>query len=85
MLNKPGNYLNDVSQKIQAAADAHNDAMKKLSTGKGNALSRAQKLKSLGVTSKKDLPVILLSGEKHVVDADDDDDAELLLLESQAP
>ena len=40
--------LNDVSTKIQSAADAHDEAMKKLATGKGNALARAQKLKALG-------------------------------------
>jgi DNA recombination protein RmuC len=65
--------LNDVSQKLQFAADAHSEAMKKLATGRGNALSRAQKLKALGVTSKKDMPAVLLGGEKHTVDADDDD------------
>lgn len=64
--------LNDVSAKIQAAADAHGEAMKKLATGKGNALSRSQKLKSLGVTSKKEFPVVVLGGEKHIVDADDE-------------
>lgn len=65
--------LNNVSQKLQAAADAHGEAMKKLSTGKGSALKRAQKLKELGVASKKELPVVLLGGERHVVDADDDE------------
>jgi DNA recombination protein RmuC len=64
--------LNNVSQKIQAASDAHCEAMKKLATGKGNALGRAQRLKTLGVALKKDLPVVLLGGEKHVVEADDD-------------
>jgi DNA recombination protein RmuC len=65
--------LNGVSQKIQAAAEAHGDAVKKLSTGKGNALSRAQKLKSLGVSSRKEFPVVALGGEKHVVEADDEE------------
>ena len=67
--------LNNVSQKLQSAADAHADAMKKLSTGKGNALARAQKLKTLGVASKKDLPVVLLADEKHTVESDEDDPA----------
>jgi len=71
--------LNDVSQKLQSAADAHAEAMKKLATGKGNALARAQKLKSLGVSSKKDIPVVLLGGEKHVVDADDSEDLDALV------
>jgi DNA recombination protein RmuC len=64
--------LNIVSQKIQAASDAHSEAMKKLATGKGNALGRAQRLKGLGVSSKKELPVVLIGGEKHVVETEDD-------------
>ncbi len=67
------NELNDVSQKIQSAADAHAEAMRRLATGKGNALGRAQKLKALGVASKKDFPAIVLGGEKHSVEADDDE------------
>ncbi|HEX4158615.1 MAG TPA: DNA recombination protein RmuC [Rhizomicrobium sp.] len=66
--------LNGVSQKLQSAADAHADAMKKLSTGRGNALARAQRLKTLGVASKKDMPAVLLGGERHVVDADDSEE-----------
>ncbi len=65
--------LNDVSHKIQAAADAHGEAMKKLSTGKGNALLRAQRLKSLGVNSRKQLPAILFDGESHSVGLDEED------------
>jgi DNA recombination protein RmuC len=68
--------LNDVHEKIQAAARAHADAMKKLATGKGNALSRAQQLKSLGVSSKKDFPAVLVGAERLVV-ADADEFAEL--------
>jgi len=65
--------LNEVSLKIQSAADAHGEAMKKLATGKGNALSRAQKLKALDVSSKKDFPFVILGGEKHAVDAEEDE------------
>ncbi|HEX4077760.1 MAG TPA: DNA recombination protein RmuC [Rhizomicrobium sp.] len=76
--------LNSVSQKIQAASEAHAEAVKKLSKGKGNALSRAQKLKSLGVSSRKDFPVVALGGDKHVVEADDDDEP-AALAQSAAP
>ena len=70
--------LNDAGQKIQAAGEAHNEAMKRLATGRGNALSRAEKLKSLGVPSKQKLPAILLDGSEHVVTADDDEPATLV-------
>ena len=65
--------LNDVSQKIGAAAEAHSEAMKKLSAGKGNALGRAQRLKALGVASKKEIPAIIFGGEKYPVEVDEDD------------
>ncbi|MBI3676294.1 MAG: DNA recombination protein RmuC [Proteobacteria bacterium] len=65
--------MNDVSQKLQSAADAHGEAMKKLATGKGSALSRTQRLKALGVSSKKELPQVLINGEKHTVESGGDD------------
>ena len=67
--------LNDVSDKIRKAAVAHDTAMKKLSLGKGNALGRAQKLKAMGVSSKKDIPLIVIEGEKQPVDEDDEEAA----------
>jgi DNA recombination protein RmuC len=64
--------LNNVSQKLQSAWDAHAEAMKKLATGKGNALSRAEKLRTLGVASKKDLPVVLAGADRHTIEVDDE-------------
>jgi DNA recombination protein RmuC len=64
--------LNDVSLKLQAVAEAHTDAMEKLSTGKGNALSRAEKLKSLGTVSRTEMRVIPFNPESHVEDDDAD-------------
>jgi DNA recombination protein RmuC len=78
--------LNDVAIKIGSAADAHNEAMKKLSSGKGNALGRAQRLKALGVSSKKEIPNVVLDGEKRTVSLDEDDevsDGDCNLIESE--
>jgi DNA recombination protein RmuC len=72
-----------VSRKLQAAAISHNEAMKKLSSGQGNALSRAQKLKSLGVASKKTLPAVLIEGESHTI-PDDDAEAELQITDENS-
>ena len=52
-MEKVGKYL----QQSQAGYD---DAMKKLSTGKGNLLDKAEKLKSLGVAAKKDMDELQL-------------------------
>ena len=43
--------LNEVSSKLRAVGEAHDDAMRKLTSGKGNAVSRAEQLKSLGGAS----------------------------------
>ena len=85
--------LNEVSQKLQSATDAHAEAMKKLATGKGNALGRAQKLKTLGVASKKELPVVIAGSEKYIAEPDEDEEppalgetvASRLLENSDAP
>ena len=49
--------LNDVSLRLQAVTEAHADAVKTLSTGAGNAVSRAQRLKAIGA-AKADLRVV---------------------------
>lgn len=54
--------LNAVAEKIAGALTAHNDAMKRLSTGKGNALSIGERIRSLGVKTKKPFPPVLLDG-----------------------
>lgn len=48
--------LDNVGLHLQRATDAHAEAINKLHTGKGNLINRAQKLKALGVPSKKELP-----------------------------
>ncbi len=45
--------LEDVGKHIKRAEDAHNNALNKLSTGKGNLVGRADKLAKLGVKSSK--------------------------------
>jgi DNA recombination protein RmuC len=50
-LSKVGDYLDRASK-------SYGEAQKKLSTGSGNLVGRAQKLRELGVKSTKDLPPI---------------------------
>lgn len=54
--------LNGVAEKITDALAAHNDAVKRLSTGKGNALSIGQRIRTLGVKTKKPMPSMLVDG-----------------------
>ena len=54
--------LNGVAEKIADALTSHNEAVKRLSTGKGNALSIGQRIRNLGVKTKKPMPSMLVDG-----------------------
>jgi DNA recombination protein RmuC len=54
--------LNGVAEKITGALDAHNEAVKRLSTGKGNALSIGERIRTLGVKTKRPMPSMLIDG-----------------------
>jgi len=47
--------LDRVEGYLDKAKDGYSEARKKLSTGKGNLIGRAEKIKSLGVAPKKEL------------------------------
>lgn len=53
--------LNDVAGKMQAALGAHEDAVKRLFTGRGNALSIGERIKALGVKAKRS-PTVMVDG-----------------------
>jgi DNA anti-recombination protein RmuC len=50
--------LNSVAERITGAFNAHNDAIKRLSAGKGNALSIGERIRSLGVKTKRPMPLM---------------------------
>ena len=54
--------LNVVAEKLAAAGSAHNEAVKRLSTGRGNALSIGERIRNLGVKSKRPMPAMLVDG-----------------------
>jgi DNA recombination protein RmuC len=54
--------LNGVTEKITAAMSAHNDAVRRLSTGRGNALSIGARIRNLGVKPKRPMPSMLADG-----------------------
>ncbi|MGM9804711.1 MAG: DNA recombination protein RmuC [Muribaculaceae bacterium] len=59
LLDKLANFvddLNKVGKAIDNAQNSFTDAMKKLKTGKGNILGRAEKIKELGAKAAKQLP-----------------------------
>lgn len=55
------NDLNIVAEKMADANAAHNSAVKRLSTGRGNALSLGERIRGLGVKAKP-MPEMLIDG-----------------------
>ncbi len=54
--------LNVVTEKITSALGTHNEAVKRLSMGKGNVLSIGERIRSLGVQTKNSMPEMLVDG-----------------------
>lgn len=66
--------LVDVGRRIKSSNTSYEEAMKKLSTGKGNVIGLSEKLKNLGAKATKQIPTNLL--DRATGDADDDEDEE---------
>ena len=63
MLDKFKDFTKDmegIGNRLQQAQKTYDDAMNKLSTGRGNLVKRATDLEKKGVTSKKTFPDQLL-------------------------
>jgi len=54
------NDLIDIGKKLQSTKDSYDEAMKKISTGRGNLVGSVEKLKTLGAKTSKALPQSLL-------------------------
>ena len=63
--------LNVVAEKMNGALAAHKEAVKRLSTGRGNALSVGERIRSLGVKTKRPLPAMLVDGMAITSDAEE--------------
>jgi DNA recombination protein RmuC len=55
--------LNVVADRMNNALAAHSDAVKRLSTGKGNVLSIGERIRSLGAKTKAPMPAVNVGGE----------------------
>jgi hypothetical protein len=66
--------LNGDAEKITGALNAHNEAVKRLSTGKGNALSVGERIRSLGVKAKRPMPSMLVDGGSIAAATEDPDE-----------
>ncbi|MBD8084253.1 DNA recombination protein RmuC [Chryseobacterium caseinilyticum] len=66
--------LEKVGKNLDQAKNVYNDAFKQLSTGNDNLISQTQKLKSLGIKNKKELP-------QSLIDSSDNDEFKQLSIE----
>lgn len=57
--------LEDIGKKLNATRASYDDAMNKLSTGKGNLLRRTERIKELGAKTSKELPKNLLEQSRE--------------------
>lgn len=58
--------LEKVGKNLDQAKNVFNDAYKQLSTGNDNLIIQTQKLKSLGIKNKKDLPQSLIDNSENI-------------------
>ncbi len=65
------NDLDKVADHLSKATAAHDSAMNKLSTGKGNLVGSTQRLEKLGAKVKKRIPASVV--EQSILDEDDDE------------
>jgi DNA recombination protein RmuC len=63
--------LNTVTDRIQGALTVHNEAVRRLATGRGNAVSIGDRIRSLGVKTRRATPMMLVDGELMPAEADD--------------
>ncbi len=67
------NDLLKVGRSMDAAKDTYEEAMNKLSTGKGNLVGRVENLKKLGAKASKNIdPKLLAKSENILLDNNDD-------------
>ena len=67
--------MSDVGKQLTRAHQAHDKAMSQLHSGHGNILGRAERMRQLGATTKKQLPEELLDDDIHDDEADTADKA----------
>lgn len=64
--------MEDLEKHLGKATEKYDDAIKKLSTGRGNLIGQAENLKNLGVNSKKNLPEKFLLDNVEIEKLDKD-------------
>jgi DNA recombination protein RmuC len=66
--------LNGVADKISGALTAHYESVKRLASGKGNALAIGERIRSLGVKTKRPMPSMIVDGVSITAKAEEFDE-----------
>ncbi|MFM6947723.1 MAG: DNA recombination protein RmuC [Aquirufa sp.] len=64
--------VQDIGKHIQKAEEAHSAALNKLSSGRGNLITRAQNLRKMGINATKKIHPELLNDESDLEDIDEE-------------
>lgn len=70
--------MEDVGKHINKSQEAYTKATNQLKLGRGNLVSQAEKLKALGIASKKAIPSSMANFEGHHIETDSDGENQLL-------
>jgi DNA recombination protein RmuC len=76
--------MDDIGKALQKAAEAHEKGFGQLSKGSGNLVGRVEKLRDLGIQSKKELPVSFAQFDKVDSDGDIEQQDELGLMDGES-
>jgi DNA recombination protein RmuC len=60
--------LQTIGSRIEQTQNAYSDAMKKLSTGRGNLLNSAEKIRKLGAKTSKTLPQSMIDDDENLLE-----------------
>jgi DNA recombination protein RmuC len=77
--------LASVGEKTSVALATHNDAVRRLSSGKGNAPSLGERIRGLGVKTNRPMPTLLVDGVSIAAELDDDNSVPPSEVDSNAP
>ena len=60
--------LQTIGSRIEQTQNAYSDVMKKLSTGRGNLLNSAEKIRKLGAKTSKTLPQSMIDDDENLLE-----------------
>ena len=60
--------MQDIGKSIERSQSSWEKALKQLSSGRGSLVTRAENMKSLGISTKKSVPTDLIDDQRHLIE-----------------